>query len=63
MTTSRPCKAGLAAHTLEVDEPRALAKIAELERSDNPHISMDAEYLRREWESGALKFFPPSEGG
>jgi hypothetical protein len=50
-----------AAHTLEVDEGRALAKLKQLEKSENPYIRIDAEYTSREWKNGALKFFPHSE--
>ena len=47
-----------AAHTLEVDETRALAKLEQLENSENPHVSMDAKYTIQEWKNGALTFLP-----
>ena len=47
-----------ATHTLEIDEARALAKLAEIEKSADPHASMDAEYTIREWKNGQLKFLP-----
>jgi len=47
-----------AAHTLEVDEARALAKLEQLEKSEVPHVSMDAEYTIKEWKSGELRFLP-----
>ena len=47
-----------AAHTLEVDETRALAKLAHLEKSGVPHVGMDAEYTIKEWKNGVLRFLP-----
>lgn len=45
-----------AAHTLEFDEERALAKLADLARLEMPHVSVDAEHTIKEWESGQLRF-------
>ena len=47
-----------AAHTLEIDETRALAKLEQLEKAGIPHISTDAKYTSQEWKSGALRFLP-----
>ncbi len=47
-----------AAHTLEIDEARALAKLEQLEKSGIPHISTDAKYTIQEWKNGALRFLP-----
>jgi len=47
-----------AAHTLEVDEARALAKLEALERAAIPHVGTDAKYTIQEWKSGALRFLP-----
>ena len=47
-----------AAHTLEVDETRALPKLEQLEKAGIPHISTDAKYTIQEWKSGALRFLP-----
>jgi hypothetical protein len=48
-----------AAHTLEIDEPRALQKLEQLEQAKIPHVSFDAKYTIQEWKSGELKFLPP----
>lgn len=47
-----------AAHTLEVDEARALAKLAEIEKAKESFSSMDAEYTIKEWKLGVLHFLP-----
>lgn len=47
-----------AVHTLEVDEARALAKLAELEASQQPEISSNAKYTIQEWKLGDLHFLP-----
>jgi hypothetical protein len=47
-----------AAHTLEIDEARAWAKLEQLEKSGNPHVSMDAKYTIQEWKNGELRFLP-----
>ena len=54
-----PCvQVWAAAHTLEIDESRALAKLEQLEKSGIPHASFDAKYTIQEWTSGNLKFLP-----
>ncbi len=49
-----------AAHTLELDELRALDKLQELERARLPGISFDAKHTIAEWKSGNLRFLPES---
>ena len=51
-------KTWAAAHTLELDEPRALEKLRQLESADIPHISFSAEYVIKGWESDDLRFLP-----
>ena len=51
-----PCWA--AAHTLDIDGTRALAKLSQLEESGDPHVGMDAKYTIQEWMSGKLRFLP-----
>ena len=48
-----------AAHTLEVDEPRALAKLEQIERTGEPNVSSDAHYTIEEWKLGNLRFVEP----
>ena len=47
-----------AAHTLEIDEARALAKLEHLQNSENPHVSSCAKIAIEEWKNGALRFSP-----
>jgi hypothetical protein len=47
-----------AAHTLELDETRALKKLEQLTNSQIPLISSCAKHAIEEWKSGQLKFFP-----
>jgi hypothetical protein len=47
-----------AAHTLEIDEARALVKLEQIQKSGDPHVSMDAEYTIQEWKNGSLRFLP-----
>lgn len=48
-----------AAHTLEVDDVRAIAKLEQLEHSGIPLVSSGARYTIQEWENGELRFSPP----
>lgn len=48
-----------AAHTLEIDEPTALAKLEELQKAGIPHISTDAKYTIVAWKKSELRFLPP----
>ena len=45
-----------AAHTLEIDEQRAVKKLQELMASGLAHVSIDEKYILQEWRSGALRF-------
>ena len=45
-----------AAHTLEVDSERAMAKLEELEAAGIPHVSTAAEYTLKGWRKGTLRF-------
>ncbi len=47
-----------AAHTLEIDEARALAKLEQLQKSENPHVSSCAKFAIEEWKNGALRISP-----
>ena len=47
-----------AAHTLEIDESKALEKLKQLESAKILHISFDAEYTIKEWIAGDLHFLP-----
>jgi hypothetical protein len=49
-----------AAHTLEVDELQALAKLSELESAGIPHVSTSAKYTIEGWKNGELRFLPSS---
>jgi hypothetical protein len=49
-------QAWAAAHTLEIDEARAIAKLEELQMAEIPLVSMGAKYTIQEWKSGDLKF-------
>ncbi len=44
-----------AAHSLELDEPLALATLNELAAAGIPIISMDARYTAQEWLKGNLR--------
>ena len=48
-----------AAHTLEIDEARASAKLEALEKAGSPHISTDAKYTLEGWKNGTLRFLRP----
>jgi hypothetical protein len=47
-----------AAHTLEIDEARALAKLRERVNARIPHISTSAKYTIQGWKNGELRFLP-----
>lgn len=47
-----------AAHTLEIDEVAALAKLEELSMRKIPLVSSDAKHTIEEWTSGNLHFLP-----
>ncbi len=43
-----------ASHTLELDEPRALSKLEELESAGLPLVSLGAKHTRKAWLNGEL---------
>jgi hypothetical protein len=47
-----------AAHTLEVDEARAIRKLEQLKSAGIPHVSTNAHFTIEEWKSGNLRFLP-----
>jgi hypothetical protein len=55
-----PCvQCWAAAHTLEINESRALAKLGQLQNAGIPHVSTGAKYTIQEWKNGELRFLPP----
>jgi hypothetical protein len=48
-----------AAHTLEVDASRALAKLEQLAQTGVPIVASGAQETIKEWQKGALSFFQP----
>jgi hypothetical protein len=51
-------QARAATRTLEINEAKALAKLEQLEKADDPHISFDAEQIIISWKAGKLHFLP-----
>ena len=47
-----------AAHTLEIDEARALTKLEQLVNLGIPLVSSCAKHAIEEWKSGELRFLP-----
>jgi hypothetical protein len=47
-----------AAHTLELNETRALAKLEQLVIARIPHVSTSAKYTIQGWKAGELRFLP-----
>src|SRR6516162_7673398 len=47
-----------AAHTLELNESKALAMLSALQQAGIPGISTTAKYTIQEWKGGKLKFLP-----
>lgn len=47
-----------AAHTLEIDETRAISKLQSLADAGIKGLSLSAEYTIKEWRSGELNFRP-----
>ena len=47
-----------AAHPLEVDEARALAKLQQLLKAPEQFVSHSAKYTLQEWKLGELHFLP-----